>query len=116
MEQIYQKFSEIETLSVRVAFNHPRMKKLYGPPRKNCAASPDCFDYRLVSIVPMIGKGGFSIVLFFPHSLITRDAINSHFEIAKRKGNDALAIFKRNFEDPLLFSINLAAKKIDFKF
>ena len=47
---------------------------------------------------------------------ITRDAINSHFEIAKRKGNDALAIFKRNFEDPLLFSINLEVKKIDFNF
>ena len=47
---------------------------------------------------------------------VTRNAINSHFEIAKRKGNDALSKFKRNYEDDLLLSIDLLSKKIDFKF
>ena len=47
---------------------------------------------------------------------ITRDAINSHFEIAKRKSDDDLSNFKLRFEEPLLFTINLTTKKIEFKF
>ena len=47
---------------------------------------------------------------------ITRDVINSHFEIAKRKSNDDLRNFKLRFEEPLLFTIDITTQKIDFKF
>ena len=47
---------------------------------------------------------------------ITKDAITSHFEIAKRKSNEDLNIFKLKFEEPLLFTIDITNKKIEFKF
>ena len=47
---------------------------------------------------------------------IARDAITSHFEIAKRKSNEDLNIFKLKFEEPLLFTIDITNKKIEFKF
>jgi len=47
---------------------------------------------------------------------IIKDAINSHFEIAKNKNDEALQAFKARFEDPLLFVIDTTTKEITFLF
>ena len=62
----------------------------------------------------------YTLWYFSKHSItkdpITKDAITSHFEIAKRKSNEDLNNFKLKFEEPLLFTIDITNKKIEFKF